>query len=329
MMNSMWIECLKLVGGLIILVGCGDLLVKGAVNFARHFKISSLVIGLTIVAFGTSAPELVVSLIAAIKGAPEIALGNVIGSNISNIGLVLGVTALILPLPVVRSSMHRSWPIMMLSVFLFIVTFFDGTISRVEGFILVFGLILFILSSFRDGRKSSENEIFEKPEVSIPKASLYVLLASGGLALGSNLLVSGAENIAISLGVSERIIAITLVAFGTSVPELATSVMAALRKETDISVGNIIGSNIFNVFAVIGMTCIVKPIQSIGDEQLWTLFSFDMLVMLIVSLLLFILIVGFKRLTKKELFQGKTYCLTRPAGFILLGSYIAYIILIL
>jgi len=323
----------KLVLGIAILVYSGDYLVKGSVAIANHFKISALVIGLTVVAFGTSAPELIVSLEAAITGHPEIALGNVIGSNIANIALVLALTVIILPMPVAAQTIRRSWPIMFISCLVLYGAMLNGLITRVEGAVMFLLLILFIISSIKSSKRFPIKVSVPKPEnkYKIWVYMIIVLFASFGLAIGSRFLVLGASGIAGSMGISERLISITIVAFGTSIPELTASVIAAFKKETDISVGNIVGSNIFNVFAVIGITSSIQPISMNFSE-----FRIDLNFMVAIYLLLLLFILPMAYLLKKEKpfslikkYKGISGSrISRTEGALLLLSYIVYVVLI-
>lgn len=311
----MLIDISLIVIGLILLIAGGEFLVKGAVGISVKAKLSKLVIGMTVVSFGTSSPELLVSLQSASEGLPEIAIGNVIGSNIANLALVLGVTVLIFPMPVARNTIKYDWPMMMLASLLFFVFAYDLQIQRWEGLTLFLLLVIFIIFIIMKSRKSQVVEMDEIPgiedltqKISVWKNILYLLIGLLGLYFGSNWLISGAKSLALEVGLSNHVIGITIVAFGTSVPELATSVVAAYKKETDISVGNLIGSNIFNIMAVLGLTAIVKPI---GVEE--NVLSWDILWMIGFALLLLPMMV-FKRKVG------------RFSGFILLGLYIFYII---
>ena len=296
--------------GFILLIGSGRFLVKASVSLAAYFGISTLVIGVTVVAFGTSAPELLVSIQAAVKGHPEIAIGNVIGSNISNISLVLAITAIILPIPVKKVSFKFDWPVMMAVSVLFYILSLDLLLGRWEGVAFNSILIAFIVFSIRNSRQAKQSSVAkEKPSVNIYSTIAIIIASSLGLVLGANLLVDSAVFIAGKLGVSERAISISMIAIGTSLPELATSIIAAIQKETDISVGNIIGSNIFNILSVLGITAIIKPI-----ELTPLMVNVDMLWMLAISLLLFVLILPLKK-------PG----LSRFNGFLLLSVYVFYI----
>ncbi|WP_461636563.1 calcium/sodium antiporter [Labilibaculum euxinus] len=300
--------------GFVILLYSGNLLVKGGVAFSSHFKISTLVVGVTVVAFGTSAPELFVSLGAALHGSPDIAVGNVIGSNIANIALVLGFTAILMPLPVRSNSIKFDWPFMMGASLLFYVFILNQKLEYYEGIVFVILLIVFMVWTVWKSRKENRDLIigFKTAKHSIFVAVLLILAASVGLYFGADILVGSAKNIALDFGVSERVVGLTLVAFGTSVPELATSAVAAYKKEMDISIGNIIGSNIFNILGVLGVTSIIK---NIFISQ--PIISFDILIMLGVSFLLFLLIL--------PLNNGKLH---RWKGFLLLAVYLIYVYLV-
>lgn len=285
-------DFLQLIAGLVILLYSGHYLVKGGVQLAQYLKVSRLVIGVTVVSFGTSAPELIVSLQAAVAGHPDISVGNVIGSNISNIALVLAISAIILPIPVRSNSLKFDWPIMMVaSVLLYLFTI-NLELNFFEGLVFVLLLIAFITYSImRSRRKDKELLLEEQKGKKLPLwQTLVILVISAiGLVFGADWLVEGASNIAIQMGVSERVISVSLIAFGTSVPELATSGIAALKKESDISIGNIIGSNIFNIFGVLGITGMVTKIPVNPN-----LVFFDIYWMLGISVLLFVFILPLK-----------------------------------
>jgi cation:H+ antiporter len=274
-----------------------------------------MIIGLTVVAFGTSAPELLVSLQAAFSGYPEIAMGNVVGSNISNILLVLAITALIFPIPVPASSVKHDWPIMMgVSVLLFIFSM-NGWISRLEGVVFVALLAGYIAYSALRARSATPSETVDEMHGAMKwwVAVIIFLVSVVGLAFGADLLVENAALIAEKMGMSKRVVSITMVAVGTSIPEVATSVIAALKKETDISVGNIIGSNIMNILSVLGFTSLVSPI-SVSEE----IAGFDIPWMLGISLLFFLLMLPASRSR-----------ITRWEGSFMIVIYLLYIYLIL
>ena len=301
-------EYLLLVIGFVILIYSGKYLIKGSTSIAYKFKVSKLVIGLTVVAFGTSAPELFVSVAAAIGGHPEISVGNVVGSNIINIALVLAVTSMIFPIPVRKSSVKYDWPFMMFSSLLFYVFILNGTLQFYEGLVFIILLCAYIIFSIRYSRKNYiPPEHVEEVRYSMPVSILFIVLSSAGLAAGSDLLVRNAVIIAKNIGINERIISITLIAFGTSVPELVTSIAAAIKKEMDISIGNIIGSNIFNLLGVFGVTSMIKNIKIPVMTR-----DFDVFWMLGIALLLFLFILPLKggRLTRlKGSLLFLTYCI--------------------
>lgn len=308
-----------LILGLVTLIVAGEFLVRGAVGIAKRFHISTLVIGMTVISFGTSAPELLVCLDAAMGGHPEIAIGNVVGSNIANIALVLGLTVLILPIVVDRNSKRIDLPMMLLATALFAVFALDGEIQRYEGAILFVILVAFTYWLIRNSRRKTKKEmaaaaidvndddevakVKDKPLLSI----LFLLIGFTGLLFGADWLVHGAIDIATHFGMEERVIAVTVVAFGTSIPELITSGVAAIKGETDISIGNLIGSNVFNIMAVIGLTAIIRPIgvsSSIISSDMWWMIA-------IAVALIPLMILGRK--------------IGRFKGTLLLGTYIAYI----
>ena len=257
---------LLIILGLALLLGGGDLLVRGAVGIARKYKVPTLVIGLTIVSFGTSAPELMVSIQAAVGGNPDIAIGNVIGSNVANLGLVLGLTVLIFPILLDKNTLRIDWPVMMIATFLFWFFVRDLNLSFFEGLVFVVFLIAYIAFLFYVN-KNQKKQPLEPEEVSLSRWGenttiqlSMITLGCLGLVFGADFLVDGASDVARKFGVSDHMIGVTIVAFGTSVPELATSSIAAFKKQTDISVGNLIGSNIFNLLAILGITSMIIDI---------------------------------------------------------------------
>ena len=272
----------ELIGGFALLLMSGHFLVKGGVCLAKRFKISTMVVGLTIVSLGTSAPELFVSLSAALKGHYDIAIGSVVGSNVSNIGLVLALTALIVPIAVRSRSVKYDWPVMMISGVLLLIFGLDGKLNRLEGLIFFISLITFVVISVLLSRKANlkSHIVPQNYKLSLLTAILIVVASSAGLAFGADMLVDGASELAENFNISERAISISMIAVGTSIPELATSVIAAFRKEPDISIGNIIGSNIFNTFGILGITSLVQPLKvskQILDFDLWWMLGFFVL----------------------------------------------------
>lgn len=249
--------------GFALLVVGGEFLVRSSVALSFKFSISKMVIGMTVVSFATSAPELLVSLQAALTGSPAIAINNVVGSNIANIGLVLGITAMVSNISVDKSFYKLNWPIMM--VFSLVLYYFlknDNVLSAIEGAILFVGLVFFLIKLIKSTKNTVEvDEVDETlAVVSNFKIGMWLLIGAVALYFGSEWLVEGAKDIAISLGVSEAVIGVSLIAIGTSVPELAASIIAAAKQEKAISLGNLIGSNIFNIASVLGLTAIIKPI---------------------------------------------------------------------
>lgn len=268
-------DYLQLFLGLVLLVVGGEFLVRSSVALSFKLHLSKMVIGLTVVSFATSAPELLVSLQAALNGFSDISLGNVIGSNIANIGLVLGITAIISPLAIDKDFYKLNWPIMMLlSIALYFILKSGLQISRSEGvaLLLILFVYLFILIKRAKNQRGTEpiDDSIDEGLLKTSNFKIIVWLLIGGVALygGSELLVNGAVSLAEGFGVSERVIAVTMIAVGTSIPELAASVIAALKKEKAISLGNLIGSNIFNISSVLGITAIIQPIAVKSNEVL-------------------------------------------------------------
>lgn len=277
----MILQILFLIGGLLFLIKGADWLVEGASTFARQKKISDLAIGLTIVAFGTSAPELVVNVIASFQGHEDIVFGNIIGSNNFNLLVILGVAGLISPLIVQSSTVWKEVPISLLAavlLFILVNNFIfseENVLSRVDGFILLFFFAAFLFYVYKQLRQVPPTVERGESTMSNRKILGYVVLGLAGLVIGGRLVVNSAMEMATDLGVSEKIIGLTIVAAGTSLPELATSVVAALRKNNDIAVGNIIGSNIFNIFFILGISAMVNPIpfNTVFNTDLYLLFG--------------------------------------------------------
>ncbi|WP_339883080.1 calcium/sodium antiporter [Polaribacter vadi] len=262
---------LLIVGGLILLILGGNWLLKSAVALSLKLNISKVIIGMTVVSFATSAPELIVSINAALNGSSDLSLGNVIGSNIANLGLVLGITLLLGSMTVQKGFFKTDWPVMMIaSGLLFFFLANDKVIELYEGIFLFAFLILFLIYLLRTQKNIDVDEILEE-EILLPnyKTAFFLILGAIGLYGGSELLIRGATSLALEFGVTERVIGVTVVSIGTSVPELAASIIAIIKKEKAISLGNLIGSNIFNILAVIGITSIITPI-SLSDERLLT-----------------------------------------------------------
>ncbi len=323
-MMDMW---LPLIGGLVLLIAGGDLLVRGAVKVAERLGVSPLVIGLTLVGFGTSTPELVTSVQAALSGSPGIAFGNIVGSNIANILLILGISALILPIAVSSSALRRDAVVMLGVAAVFAALSFAMPLGRLVGVALIVALIAYIYLAFRQESSSSEHgAVYDKaaaleavdpglhPKPS-PAGGMVtpLLLAVGGLVLvvvGGAFLVKGAVAIAQSFGIPETVIGLTIVAVGTSMPELVTSVVAAFKRQSDVAFGNIVGSNIYNILGIGGGTALISPTRV--PEQIVT---FDNLLMVGVSLLLVI-------------FAATGLRIARWEGAVLLAGYLVYLYLI-
>ena len=301
--------------GFALLVVGGDFLVRASVALSLKLNISKMVIGLTVVSFATSLPELLVSLNAALNGSPSIAINNVVGSNIANIGLVLGITALIGTIYVDKTFYKFNWPVLMLFSMLFYYFLSnDNKLSTLEGAILFIGLIVFVISVLRKSSYTEpDDSIDELTVVSNFKIGVWLLIGGAALYFGSDWLVKGAIVIAKEIGVSEAVISVSIIAVGTSVPELAASVMAVVRNEKAISLGNLIGSNIFNIGSVLGLTAMIKPI--IVEDPL--IVSRDLIWMLVFSAILLPLAFVLKR-----------HELKKTEGFILVFIYGIFIYMV-
>ncbi|MCK5678875.1 MAG: calcium/sodium antiporter [Flavobacteriaceae bacterium] len=305
-----------LIAGFIILILGGNWLLKAAVGLSLRLNIPKIVIGMTVVSFATSMPELIVSLNSALEGHADISLGNVIGSNIANLGLVLGIVTVISTISVEKSFYKIDWPVMMLSsvVFYFFIAY-DGVLQRYEGLILFILLIVFLVYLLKFQKPAVVDEMPED-DIELPIYLVLIYLVIGGLGLwgGSELLIKGAVNLASEYGVSERIIGVTIISIGTSVPELAASIIAVIKKEKAISLGNLLGSNVFNILAVLGITSMVTPL-TVQDPGLLTN---DIIWMLVIALLIFPLVFAPVRMK-----------LSWKEGLILLGFYVVFIALML
>ena len=294
----------------------GEFLVRSSVALSFKFNISKMVIGMTVVSFATSVPELLVSLQAAISGSPAIAINNVVGSNIANIGLVLGITAMVNNIAVDKSFYKLNWPAMMVySIVLYYFMKNDNFLSAFEGTILFIGLFLFLIVLIKSTKQEIDLEAIDETLTTVSNFKILLWLAIGAAALffGSEWLVSGAKNIALSIGVSEAVIGVSLIAVGTSVPELAASVIAAAKQEKAISLGNLIGSNIFNIASVLGLTAIIKPIP-VTEPLILTRDIFWML--------------GFAFILIPLVFIGKKFEINRFKGFCLVLAYGIFVMLL-
>ncbi len=277
----MGIDILLFMVGLVLLYFGAEYLVAGSSAVALRLGITPLIVGLTVVAFGTSAPELLVCLMAAFQGTDDISVGNILGSNIANIALILGCASLVRPIEVHVQAVRREFPVMVVASVMLVLVCFDGTITRLEGGILAVCMVFYLLFAFFRATKDDDVDVegldeLEEADPEAPAVADIAKIAGGivGLAGGAYLMVDSATTIAKGIGIPELVIGITVVAFGTSLPELATSLVAAYRNESDISVGNVIGSNIFNIFLVVGLTAIVMPI-AVGayaiDVDMWVM----------------------------------------------------------
>lgn len=262
----MWVQLLLFIAGLVLLVIAAEWLVRGSVSLARRLGITPLIIGLTVVAFGTSAPEMAVSVEAALLGSGALAIGNVVGSNIANIGLILGASALITPLIVQAQIIRLDGMVMIGASLLVLLIAFGGEITRLYGAVFVLALIAYVVRSIKHSRRQAANEPVDLPlqARSLTMELLLIIVGLGTLIFGADLMVDGAVAIANHFGISQAIIGLTIVAVGTSLPEVATSLVAAVRRQGDIAVGNIIGSNIFNLLAILGVAAMVKPLNTEG-----------------------------------------------------------------
>ena len=304
---------LFLLAGFGLLLLGGEFLVRGSVAIALKLRVSKVIIGLTLVAFATSAPELIVSIIAAMKGKSAIALGNVLGSNIANVGLILGLTALLYKMEALRSTYRKDW-LFLLGVNVLLGGFlFFGGINLLQGMLLVATLVVYNVLKIRSARieraSATVAEDIDVLAMSIWRGLLLLIIGAVGLKFGAQLFVSGIATLAAQWGWSERLVAVSLVAFGTSVPELAASLMAARKGEADIAIGNVIGSNIFNILSVLGFTALIQPIELSDQALLYVDFP--------ISLLFTLLLIPLMGVLKSDR-------LDRVEGAVLLVSYVIF-----
>ena len=305
------LDSLKILLGLILLYYGGDFLVTGSVRLSRFFKLSTFVIGATVIAFGTSAPELAVAILAALDAAPELAMGNVIGSNIANIGLVLGLTALIAPLVISPKRLKHEYPPLFLATLIILLLAWDLNIHRSEGIIMLALLALYLWRSFnqKEDFETGQEEVGLFANKGISYQLVLVLFGLVGLISGAKFLVSGGVSIARMIGISEWFIGITIVAIGTSLPEIVASIIAARRGQGEMAIGNIFGSNIFNILMVLGITSVIHPLNI--QEPIHP----DLNIAVGITILLLVL-----------LLLGK-YFLKKLGGIVLLSTYCLYITL--
>ncbi len=299
--------------GIIILIKGGELLFEGSIATSLKLKIPKFIIGMTVVSIATSAPELIVSIQAAMMGHPDLALGNIVGSNIANIAFVLGIIIVITPIKVNEIFYKIDWPVMMIITLIFFFLFKnDNSLSQNEGIILLVVLCIYLAFLFFFKRNEIEDDELQTYQNDMSFLRIFYLLAFGGffLWLGSEVLIKGAVDVATQIGISERVISVSVIAFGTSIPELSTSIVAILNKEKNISIGNLIGSNIFDILGVMGITAIIAPIQNIDQE----LIQSDLIWMLSIAFLILPLI-----------FVNKKLVFGRFEGIVLIAVYIAFI----
>ena len=300
------------ISGLTILLFGGNFLLKAAVAIALRTNVSKVVVGMTIISFATSLPELMTSIRAALDDFPDLSLGNVVGSNIANLGFVLGTILFFGKIEIKKTFYQHDWPVVLGVSFLLILLIYDGSISRLEGVFLLLILIVVLISLFKFQSTLITDQI---DEIKISKSwlwiSAYTLLGSIGLGLGSHWLVEGGVGLAKAFNVSERIISVSLISIGTSLPELVTSGMAILRKESGISIGNLIGSNLFNILTVLGVTAVIHPLNVVDDRLL----SFDIWIML-----------GFTFILLPLVLIPKRFQLNWKQGIILSAAYIFYLV---
>ena len=307
-------DFLGILFGIILLSHGGDLLTKSSVDISLKFSVPKIIIGMTIVSFATSAPELIVSLNATLDGFSKFAIGKVLGSNIANIGLVLGIITIIYPISLKQRFYTSDFPLLVISTCIFYFIIFTGNqISRPEGFILLFSITVILLYLFIYQKKSiSEfSDDFDRSKISISKSFLHIIFSGFLLWLGSETLIKSAISVATQFEISQRVISITMVAIGTSIPELAASVVASLKKQNDLSIGNLIGSNIFNLLVVIGITSSISPMYGIENSTIYI----DMLWVVLFSVIILPLAL-----------VGRKSVLTRKKGITLLVLYLIFII---
>jgi cation:H+ antiporter len=302
--------------GFVLLISGANLLVEGSASIAKKLNISSIVIGLTIVAFGTSAPEFIVNIFASIQGNTDIAIGNILGSNIVNILLILGISAIIFPLATKENTVWKEIPLSLLAAILLGVmvndTLIDGGtfsgITRIDGIVFLAFFIIFLYYTFGISKVSGENTDLEIKEMSYMKSSLYIVGGLSGLIFGGKWIVDGAIKIAEGFNVSQSLIGLTVVAIGTSLPELATSAVAAYKKQSDIAIGNVVGSNIFNIFYILGFSALIRPLPFSKTSDI------DIMMTIFSSLILFLI-----------MFIGKKHTVERWQGITMIIIYIGYL----
>ncbi len=304
--KMMWAQILFLIAGIVVVLKSADWLTSGAVGLATKLGVSQIVIGLTIVAIGTSMPEFFVSVVSAIKGTPDLAVGNIVGSNIFNVLLIVGVAAIVTPITIQRTTVRRDMPIAIVASIMLMVMMFDDTISRLDALILFAAFIAFICITLREAKNSSQEKKSPHETIGTGKSIFFILIGLVGLVVGSNIFVDNASSLAHGWGISDAVIGLTIVAGGTSLPELATSVVAARKGDSGIAIGNVLGSNVFNIFMILGLTGIISPMHVQGITYV------DMAVM-VISMALF------------WLFSFTKLRVERWEGCVLVACFLGYI----
>ena len=302
----MWLDIIIIIIGIVCVLKGADFLTEGAAALARRVNIPEIVIGLTIVAAGTSAPELFVSLVSALKGTPDLAVGNVVGSNTMNCMLIVGCAAMVAPMTISRSTVKKDIPFAVGASVLLMLLALNNFLGRFDGILLLAGFVSFMVYSLRQAKNGQGDATTEEKQQNPWLSALYIVLGLVGLVIGSNLFVDHASSLALALGISEGVVGLTVVAGGTSLPELATSVVAARKGQSAIAIGNVIGSNVFNILLILGLTATISPLQIEGITTI------DMAVMLI-------------SVTIVWLFSFTRYTVERWEGAVLVGGYLVYL----
>lgn len=302
----MIIDVIFIVLGVVMVLGGADRLTEGASALARRMNVPEIIIGLTIVAAGTSAPELFVSMVSALKGTPDLAVGNVVGSNTMNAMLIVGCAAIVAPMTISRSTVKKDIPCSVFAALLLTLLCVDSFLGRWDGIILLVGFSAFMAYTLSQVQKGKAEEVSDVKPMNPWVSTLYVIVGLALLVVGSNLFVDSASNVAYALGVSEGVVGLTIVAGGTSLPELATSVVAARKGQSPIAIGNVIGSNVFNILLILGLTATISPMQIEGITTL------DMSVMLLSVALVW-------------LFSYTRFTVERWEGALLVGGYLVYL----
>ncbi len=302
----MWLDIVIIIIGIVCVLKGADFLTEGAAALARRVNIPEIVIGLTIVAAGTSAPELFVSLVSALKGTPDLAVGNVVGSNTMNCMLIVGCAAMVAPMTISRSTVKKDIPFAVGASVLLMLLALNNFLGRFDGILLLAGFVSFMVYSLRQAKNGQGDATTEEKQQNPWLSALYIVLGLVGLVIGSNLFVDHASSLALALGISEGVVGLTVVAGGTSLPELATSVVAARKGQSAIAIGNVIGSNVFNILLILGLTATISPLQIEGITTI------DMAVMLI-------------SVTLVWLFSFTRYTVERWEGAALVGGYLVYL----